>query len=336
MQTHIQRQLAMLELIPRHPRRITANEIAKRLQHHEFDVGIRTIQRELKSMYEMGLFGLVLDDRDRPFGWSIASCWRGLNLTLMDHHMALAFHTLKHSATQLLPPQSLKQLTPYFERADQVLGSDPENPWLYWACRVAQLPEPFPFITPEQDSKSLEIVQNALLQKRQISCQIQRIIKGKSYWINYAPINPEGIKICEGVPLLAFTIGRIHPRLYAKPISLLKNISLLETKAVTRDDFDIHHSAMPSASDMVEIELLFSASANFILRNAKLSDNQVTRLLDDGRYHVTASVNDTPRLRTLLWEMADSVEVKAPAKLRAHFARLSSKVTAQYQQLPAT
>ncbi|WP_051413029.1 helix-turn-helix transcriptional regulator [Shewanella colwelliana] len=331
MQTNIQRQLAMLEQIPRHPRRITANAIADRLHSRDFDVGLRTVQRELKSMYDMGLFGLVLDDRCKPFGWSIAACWRGLNLTLMDHHMALAFHTLKHSASQLLPPQSLKQLTPYFERADQVLASDPENPWLYWACRVAQLPEPFPYICAEPDPKSFETIQEALLHKRQIACQIKRVIKGKSYWIDYMPLNPEGIKISNGVVLLAFTIGEFDSRRYVRSIDLLRDIQLLDTPAITRDDFDIAHSGIANTAELIDIELRFTPSANFILSNAKLSENQDVEQLQDGRYRVTASVKDTPRFRAFLWELADNVEIVAPLKLRAHFTRLISKVSSQYQ-----
>lgn len=330
MQQNIQRQIAMLSLIPRHPRRISANDITEKLQNRDFDVGLRTVQRELKSMCDMGLFGLMLDNRNKPYGWSIAACWQGLNLTLMDQHMALAFHTLKHNAKQLLPPQSLKQLTPYFERADQVLGNDPDNPWLYWACRVAQLPEPFPFQFSEQDPKALEVIQDALLNKRQISCDIKRVIKNKPYWIHYETLNPEGIKISNGVVLLAFTIGTFHTKRYAKPIDLLRNITLLETPAVIKDDFNIEQSGV-ATSNYIDIELLFSASANFILRNAKLSDNQTVEQLKDGRYCVKASVMDTPRLRELLWEMADNVEVIAPLKLRNYFMKLIDKVNNKYK-----
>ncbi|WP_076539354.1 YafY family protein [Shewanella sp. UCD-KL21] len=331
MQINIQRQIAMLEKIPTHPRRITANDITARLQSRDFDIGLRTVQRELKAMYDMGLFGIVLDDRSKPFGWSIAACWRGLNLTLMDNHMALAFHTLKHSASQLLPPQSLKQLTPYFERADQILGNDPDNPWLYWACRVAQLPKPFPLIIEQQDPQIFEAVQSALLNKRQIACEIKRPIEGKSYWIDYSPINPEGIKISDGVALLTFTIGTVDPRIYAKSIDLLRNVRLLDTPAITRSDAELAARKNNHKSELIDIELLFSASANFIMRNAKLSDNQTVEQLQDKRYLVKASVKDTSGLRSLLWSMADNVEVLAPAKLRAHFTRLINKVNARYQ-----
>ncbi|MGL5360530.1 MAG: helix-turn-helix transcriptional regulator, partial [Shewanella sp.] len=268
--------------------------------------------------------------RNKPYGWSIESCWRGLNLELMDQHMALALTTLKRSASQLMPPQSLQQLQPYFERADQVLACDPENPWLYWACRVAQLPEPYPFILPQHEPKSLEVIQQAILDKKQISCDIKKRINGKMQWLHYKPINPQGILIRDGVVLLAFTIGGFDKRRHHKPIGLLRNAELLSTPAVKSADFDIYKAAQRQSGALIRLELLLSDRASFIMREAKFSENQTMQLREDGRFYVTAEVNDTPKLRAALWEMADTVEVLAPAKLREHFAALSQKMYAKY------
>ncbi|MCG9698361.1 WYL domain-containing transcriptional regulator [Shewanella sp. Isolate11] len=329
MQEKIQRQITMLQQIPRHPRRITANEIVERLQDRQYRVGLRTVQRELKAMLDMGMFGIELDDRAKPFGWYISACWNDFSIKMMDKSMALAFYTLKHNANQFLPPQSLKQLSPYFEQADQVLGNDPESPWLYWACRVAQLPAPLPVCLIEPDKKSLEIVQNALLNKRQLVCKIQRFVKGNDYWVEYDPINPQGIRISDGVPLLIFTIGKLHHKIYARPLDSLKDIRLLETPII-----EIPTQKLPEQiqkSNTIDIKLLFSPQSNFILRNAKLSEDQTCVRLNDGNYYVCATVIDTPSLRAYLWQMNDTVEVVAPSKLRSHFARLYSKLHQKYQ-----
>ncbi|WP_163931319.1 YafY family protein [Paraferrimonas sp. SM1919] len=333
MQANIQRQVAMLEHIPRHPKKVTANFLHDKLKERGFKVGLRTVQRELKGIYELGLFGLVIDDRCKPFGWSIAACWRGLNLTLMDQHMALAFHTLKHSAKQLLPPASIKQLTPYFERADQVLANDPDNPWLYWACRVAQLPEPFPLIYDKPDNDHFETVQDAILEKRQLACKIQRIIKGKPYWLEYNPINPEGIKISNGVAFLAFTVGNSNSKRYLQSMDQLRDIRLLDTAIIERDDFDIAKAGSEPRSPIIKVELNVHPSANFLLRNAKLSEDQTAELQTCGRYKVTATVQDSTKFRAFLWENAPTVEVLAPTKLRDYFFKLSQKVSQQYQTI---
>ncbi|MGL4711921.1 MAG: helix-turn-helix transcriptional regulator [Shewanella sp.] len=330
MQPNFQRQVTLLSLIPRAPRKISVNELVQRLANRTQDAGKRSVQRDLKAMYEMGTFGLRLDDRNKPYGWSIETCWRGLNVDLMDQHMALALSTLKRSASQLMPPQSLQQLQPYFERADKVLASDPDNPWLYWACRVAQLPEPYPFILPQHEPKSLAVIQQAILDKKQISCDIKKLISRKMHWLHYSHINPQGIIIRDSVVLLAFTIGSFDTRRHHKPIGLLRNAQLLTTHAIESPDFDINKAAQGTSGEKIRLELLLSDRATFIMREAKFSEAQEMRLQDDGRFHVSAEVCDTPKLRAALWEMADTVEVLAPAKLREHFVHMTHKMGAKY------
>ncbi|WP_229381074.1 WCX domain-containing protein [Shewanella psychropiezotolerans] len=106
---------------------------------------------------------------------------------------------------------------------------------------------------------------------------------------------------------------------------------LLDTPSITRSDLDIARSQNKSASELIDIELLFSPSANFIMRNAKLSESQSVQQLEDGRYRVNAKVKATSGLRAFLWNMADNVEVVVPIKLRTHFTRLLNKVNARYQ-----
>lgn len=150
------------------------------------------------------------------------------------------------------------------------------------------------------------------------------------HWLHYNPINPQGILIRDGVVLLAFTIGRFDKRRHHKPVGLLRNAQLLSTPAVASADFDINKTAQSLSGEKIHLELLLADRASFIMREAKFSENQTMQLREDGRFYVSAEVNDTPKLRAALWEMADTVEVLAPAKLREHFAALSQKMYAKY------
>ena len=102
------------------------------------------------------------------------------------------------------------------------------------------------------------------------------------------------------------------------------------TPAVASADFDINKTAQGLSGEKIHLELLLADRASFIMREAKFSENQTMQLREDGRFYVSAEVNDTPKLRAALWEMADTVEVLAPAKLREHFAALSQKMYAKY------
>ncbi|SUI85900.1 hypothetical protein [Shewanella morhuae] len=60
MQPNFQRQVTLLSLIPRAPRKISVNELVERLVNRTQDAGKRSVQRDLKAMYEMGTLGYVL------------------------------------------------------------------------------------------------------------------------------------------------------------------------------------------------------------------------------------------------------------------------------------
>ena len=60
------RQWTMLRLIPRHPRKISATDLTERLNELGYAINKRTVERDLKMFEE--LFGLVVDDRSRPYG----------------------------------------------------------------------------------------------------------------------------------------------------------------------------------------------------------------------------------------------------------------------------
>ncbi|MEZ9595305.1 hypothetical protein AB4298_11745 [Shewanella sp. 10N.261.52.F9] len=55
MQANNQRQIVMLELIPTAPRRVTANMLTDMLHNRGYEVGLRTVQREVKAMCDMGV-----------------------------------------------------------------------------------------------------------------------------------------------------------------------------------------------------------------------------------------------------------------------------------------
>lgn len=60
----------MLRHIPRAASKISVAQLCERLARDDYIVTARTVQRDLKEL--MAVFPLVVDDSDKPFGWS----WR--------------------------------------------------------------------------------------------------------------------------------------------------------------------------------------------------------------------------------------------------------------------
>ncbi len=57
----IHRYSTILDIIPMKPRRITSHELMIKLNQFGFNVTLRMLKRDLKSLYEQGCFGLEKD-----------------------------------------------------------------------------------------------------------------------------------------------------------------------------------------------------------------------------------------------------------------------------------
>ena len=62
------RQIQLLQLIPRHPSKISTSQIQDQLKDLGYAVSLRMIQRDLESLES--IMPIVCDDRERPYGWS--------------------------------------------------------------------------------------------------------------------------------------------------------------------------------------------------------------------------------------------------------------------------
>ena len=68
------RQWAMLRLVPRYPAKVDTTSLQRALEDEGFPTTARTIQRDLQTL--SGLFPLMVDEREKPFGWSWAKSAR--------------------------------------------------------------------------------------------------------------------------------------------------------------------------------------------------------------------------------------------------------------------
>ena len=68
-----QRKLDILQFVPSAPRKVSSRQIFENLRncgHQHIDM--RTIQRDLVNLETIGLFGLEVDKRSKPYGWFIS------------------------------------------------------------------------------------------------------------------------------------------------------------------------------------------------------------------------------------------------------------------------
>lgn len=130
------RQLAMLQLIPRQPRRIDTSTLRERLRAHNFEVTLRTIQRDLNALADvLPLVG----DESKPQGWSWASDAQVHQLPGLDPQTALVFRMAEEHLSGVLPASTLNMLNPWFKSARGVL-SEAGKSLEQWPSKIRVLP----------------------------------------------------------------------------------------------------------------------------------------------------------------------------------------------------
>ncbi len=161
-----QRRLDLLDHIPCYPQKVSTRQLLDILEAngHE-NLIMRKVQRDLEAIETLGMFGLEVDKRSKPYGWSINLNWKKLNISLMDPNTALAFSTLKEVAGTLLPESTLDDLSDYFEKADVIINSEKSPLISHWKKSVALINRKNPVTLPLPDKESLSKIKQAIFHK---------------------------------------------------------------------------------------------------------------------------------------------------------------------------
>ncbi len=333
-----QRRLDLLDFIPKYPRKTSTSQVLSSLEDHGHEnLNIRTIQRDLEFLECLGAFGLEVDKRSKPHGWSINLNWKKLNIALMDANTALAFATLEEIATTLLPETTLSDLSAYFEKARTIIDNEKSPLISHWKKSVALINRPSPVMLPLPDSNALTLIKNAIFHKKQINADLKRyLLPNKApIWKTYHKIHPLGLIQQDYVITLVCTLGTFHRRVYKFPMAFIKNVEVLDDEinvppSYKFDDIKDNNFQISEHLTPIKLSLLARKDSYFVMSNARFSEDQIIEETDQIEYvKISATVHDTPKLRAFLRGFGPAIEVLEPAALRDYF----KEITQQYQQL---
>jgi len=325
------RQLMMLRRIPRHPRRITVQNLSSYLADQGHEVTERTVQRDLLTLSGR-LFGLSLDDRSRPHGW----CWdrdaAQLDIPGMEPQTALGFKLAEHFAGQLMAPSTLNTLGPYFRQAEQVLNETP-GPVRAWPEKVQTISRGQSLIPPLIDQAILHTVYEGLFNDCQITARYERRYDGA---VQDYMISPLGIVFRDGVVyLVCQRKGRdevihlaMHRFINAQPTDTpIQRPQGFELANYVREgglDFRLSDTAL-------DLVLKVDAETAVHLEETPLSANQAIARSADGRQTIRARVADTAQIRWWIMGLGNNVEVIEPSALRTEIQARLERAAGQYQ-----
>lgn len=196
------RYLAMLQLIPRSPGRISTPVLWEKLAERGFHIDTRSLQRDLRDRLSLH-FPLICDDSERPYRWYFDRDFH-CNLPALDVPSALTLVLAEEYLTGLLPPVVIGQLSSQFRDARRLLDGLEQNSLSQWSRRVRAIPNGKALIPAPLSEDVWQTVSEALLAKRAIDVTyLSRSAKEEKQFT----LHPHGLVSRHSVTYLLATVN---------------------------------------------------------------------------------------------------------------------------------
>jgi predicted DNA-binding transcriptional regulator YafY len=330
-QLSLLRQWNMLRLVPRAPAKMSVRELCQRLRDADFPVTERTIQRDLNEL--AGVFPLVVDDREKPFGWSWQKDASSFDLPGLSLPEALTLTLVEQHLRHHLPPSTIDALQPHFQSAARALSTvDGSALSKAWLNKVRSVAPQQPLQPPAMDADCQRTVYLALLRDRQLTLHYKK--RDASEPTVYEAVHPLAIVQRGGVIYLVCMFADYDD---VRTIALhrIQHAEMRYEAARQNAGFDLDAFIASGqfgviAGAPITLRAVFSRAAGEHLHETPLCADQVLVPGPDGSLHLTATV---PHTRSLIWWLlgfGDGVEVCEPAGLREEIGSIAARMAAAY------
>jgi predicted DNA-binding transcriptional regulator YafY len=330
-QQSLLRQWHMLRMVPRAPMKISAKELCERLCAADFRVTERTVQRDLKELSDV--FPIVVDSRDKPYGWSWLREASSFDLPGLTVPEALTLTMVEQHLRHHLPPITVDALRPHFSSAARTLSAvDDSAPSRAWLDKVRSVPPQQPLLPPRIDEECQRLVYLALMQDRQLKLHYRK--RDAEQPTVYGAVHPLAVVQRGGLVYLVCMFDRYDD---VRTIALhrMQKAEVLYEPARKKAGFDIDAYIASGqfgviAGEPVNLRAVFTRTSGEHLYETPLSADQVLTSDADGRLHLAATV---PNTRALVWWLlgfGDGVVIQEPASLRDELAGIAHRMAAAY------
>lgn len=328
----LRRQWAMLRKIPRHPHTITARDLYERLLAEGFDVGKRTIERDLQEL--SASFPLVLNDDRKPYGWSWLKDAPLISLPGLSDAEALTLAMVEQHLNSLLPRSTLQQLQPYFAAAKQTLDGTSQAAHQHsWLHKVRTVPPSQPLLPPVVKPAVQEVVYAALLADKQLDIKYSR--RGQDKASSYR-IHPLAVVQRGHLTYLCCRFGD-YEDLRTLAIHRIQSATMLTDAAIVPKGFAIDEVIAAGKfgfrdGETITLKALFYNGAGDHLFETPLTHEQQLSEQADGSLKLVAHVPNTLQLGWWLLGFGDNVEVLHPVALRRKMSETIANMHVRYQK----
>lgn len=312
----LKRQWKILQILDPHHFKSTA-EIFQAItaQSHDFDVDLRTIQRDLNFL--MDLFHL------EKAGHSKLALWRwnkSINASTkpISEGDALMLTMVSDYLTPLLPKLFLDPLQPKIAQAKEkldMIGKAQKAPRLRKKIRIIH--PTLNTLPPKLPADIVETLKDALMQEKQIEAHYHSLQSDTQKTLTMHPLG----LIMRGptMYLLATVADYQDPRMFA--VHRFRKAVLRDEKTKTPANFDLDSHIQSGATDFgsgkdlrLKIRVYSDIRLN-VLTESPLAKDQVMKKKADYTL-VEATVPDSWQLKWWLMQHANEIAVEGPAALR--------------------
>lgn len=325
------RQWAMLRMLRRAPKMTGTQDILHNLEAQGIYTTLRTVQRDLHSL---SLAFPIICDESRPKGWAWRADSGQLDIPGMDTHTALTFNLVEQYMQKLLPPTTLRHITPWFDQARNVMATS-SSTVKRWKSKIRVIDRGLCQLHPQILPEVQAAIYDGLFNGVQVEVTYEAITKdegSKTYCIN-----PMGLVVRDQVVYLACTI-RQYKDVRFLALHRVSSARLLDSPIVQQKHFDIDQSAATTlgilqADKPMQLELKVKNLIAKYLAESPIAEDQQIMSTDSDWSIIKATMPDSQQVRTWLMGMGADVEVIQPTSLRSEFQLLASDLIAKYPVL---
>ena len=312
------RYLAMLQLIPRNPGRISTPVLLEKLGERGFHIDARSLQRDLRDKLAMH-FPLGCDDSQKPYRWYFDRDFH-CNLPALDVPSALTLVLAEEYLKGLLPPVVVGQLSPQFRDARQLLDDLEQNGLSRWARKVRAIPNGKALVPAPLSEATWQTVSEALLGQHAIDVTyLSRSAREEKHFT----LHPQGLVSRHSVTYLLATVNDYDDvRQFAMHRIGQARLSESSWRPAGKFDLDayIARGAFGYLQGKTPISLIayIAPQVAWLLSETPLAEAQTLTPLPDSHWQrLEAELPDDQQTLWWLMGMGANVEVLEPAAWRS-------------------
>lgn len=337
MKDPLLRNLELLRLLPRAPRRIDAASLEHRLRALGFRTTRRMIQRDLVALAAQ--YPIDCIEGGKPYGWAWSADAAPPVVPSLDVPTALLYRLAELHLAELLPAGVRAALAPHFLAAGRLLGAASDDVESL-ADRVRLVPSGFAGRPPAVDEGVLTAVTEAVAARCVVDAEYAA--RGRAEPRPYR-LHALGLVLRGGVLTLVAGVegpargdepAPVEPRSFV--LHRFRQATCTTTPARVPPGFtlDAHVAAaglfVRHGDVPIDLVVLVEAeAAATVLEGDFGPDQRITRAAD-GRVTLQVRTRDTQALRAWLLGFGPLAEVRGPPALRAWFAETTAALAARY------